>query len=35
MGLLKFALVGNYKDYYKKLKELSKTIKKSGEYTCF
>ena len=29
MGLLKFALVGNYKDYYKKLKELSKTNGKS------
>lgn len=30
MGLLKFALVGNYKDYYKKLKELSKTNGKSS-----
>ncbi len=29
MGILKFALVGNYKDFYKQLKELSKTNHKS------
>ena len=32
MGLLKFALVGNYKGFYEKLKEISWKISKAYVY---